>query len=75
MGWGIFEMSLEQALIQVISGKLDLKVLKLRKKRIEAIASIQSNGEIIAYRIDGNQIHFDRPAFLDVNNPLVVVFK
>lgn len=65
MGWGIFEMSQEQASIQVLGGKLDLKVLKLPLEQIKAIKQVQLDNIELQYKISGNEIHFARQTIFD----------
>ncbi|OBZ17649.1 GH116 family glycosyl-hydrolase [Bacillus sp. FJAT-26390] len=75
MGWGIFEQNLEQALIHVISGRLELLVLKLSEERTNAVTNMQSGGVNLEYRITANEIHFASPVILDGNNLLVIKFN
>lgn len=75
MGWGIFEMNPGQIHLQVLSGKLDLKVLKLPLEQIEAIEQIQLDNVDLKYEIVGTEIHIAHPCILENENSIVIKLK
>lgn len=74
-GWGIFEMSSEQMLVQILGGQLNVKVLKLPEEQLVAIEQIQWDGENLAYSIVGNEVRFTGGHTLDVAHPLVIKLR
>lgn len=75
MGWGIFEMSPEQVNLQVLGGKLELKVLKLPVEQSEGIVQIHMDSVQVEHSVSGNEIHFTRQPVIDSEHPLVIEFR
>ncbi|MBP1966500.1 GH116 family glycosyl-hydrolase [Paenibacillus aceris] len=57
-GWGIFELSADRILLEIKSGVLNLKRLKLPKSEVERTSDIRVSGEKVNFEVIGDEIHF-----------------
>lgn len=72
-GWGTFELSPGYLKLNVLSGELNLKLMKLPPAQLGKIANIQCEGREQSYHIAENAVHFANELVLQARQ--AVVFK